>query len=198
MTSKGLFIVIDGIDGCGSTTHSVLLFNYLKDRMFKVKLTKEPTNSMIGVILRKMLRFDNIPPEVDALLFSADRQLHSKEIQEYLDDGYITICDRYIDSTIAYQSSQGLPEEWLLELNKFVINPDLTIILDIEPEESLQRKNLENPEKFENIEFLKKVRQKFLKRADKKGYIKIYSRINKDDVQTVIRVFVDKKINNGM
>lgn len=198
MLNKGLFIVIDGIDGCGSTTHSILLFDYLKSRMFKVKLTKEPTNSMIGVITRKMLRFNEIPPIIDALLFSADRQLHSVEISKDLEKGYIVICDRYLESTIAYQSSQGLDEKWLLSLNKSIVQPDITFILDIEPKIALIRKELTNPEKFENVEFLEKVRQKFIERIHKNKYIKIYSDKNKENIQSDIRIYVDIKLNNRM
>jgi len=197
MLKKGLFIVIDGIDGCGSTTHCKLLSDYLKERKFKVKLTKEPTDSMIGILSRRMLRGKNLSPLIDALLFSADRQQHTKEIQKHLNDGYVVICDRYLESTIAYQSSQGLSIDWLLELNKDVIKPNLTFILDIDPKLALARKHLDNPEKFEKVEFLTKVRQVYIDRKNKNNYLLLNSNRNIVDVQTTIRIYVDLKINNN-
>lgn len=196
MDKSGLFIVIDGIDGCGSTTHCKLLAEYLEHKDFQVELTSEPTSNAIGRLIRQnILRWKKDIPKVDALLFTADRYLHNNRIKQCLQDGLIVICDRYLESTIAYQSSQGLPTEWLLELNKFIIQPDLTFILDIEPELALKRKQLDNPEKFENVKFLKKVRQKYIERVQNKGYIRVYSRRSKEVVQTAIRIYVDKKIS---
>jgi dTMP kinase len=173
LTHKSYFIVIDGIDGSGTTTHSQLLTGFLKHKGFKVHLTHEPSKSEIGQLLREYLKNKEIPPTTDALLFAADRDLHyHTEIKKKLDEGYIVISDRYIESSIIYQSVQSdkITVEWIKELNKFVSQADLTIVLDIEPKMALARKTEEDLEKFEDTTFLDKVRDLYLSRAKLEGY----------------------------
>ena len=168
-----IFIVLDGGDGSGTTTHSHLLKGFLESKDFKVYLTQEPSNSKIGILLREFLKDKNIPPTTDALLFAADRDLHyNNEIKKKIDEGYIVISDRYIESSIIYQSIQSkeISVEWVKEINKFVAKPDITIILDVEPNIALARKTETVLEKFENIEFQKKVRKLYLKRAKQENY----------------------------
>ncbi len=198
---KAFFIVLEGIDGSGTTTHTKLLGEFLKKKGFKVHLTREPSSSMIGKLLKEALLDDTIPPETDALLFAADRTLHYKmEIKKKLDESFIVISDRYLESSIVYQSSQSndVSVDWIEDINKFVGYPDITIILDLPPEISLERKRAhlettgENSEKFETIEFLKRVRKKFLNRAKKKNYIVINSEEKIDRVQEEIQNYVKK------
>ena len=90
MTQKAFFIVLDGGDGSGTSTHSQLLTGFLKHKGFKVHLTQEPSKSEIGKLLRKFLKDKEIPPTTDALLFAADRDLHyHNEIKKKL---YINLC----------------------------------------------------------------------------------------------------------
>ena len=192
------FIVIDGIDGCGSSTHSLLLAGFLKNQGFKVHLTHEPSNSEIGILLRKFLRDKTIPPTTDALLFAADRDLHyHNEIKTKLDAGFIVISDRYIESSIIYQSVQmeEITVEWIKELNKFVGIPLLTIILDIDPKISLARKNEKDAEKFEYFDFLEKVRTLYLERAKTENYVIINSNDIIEIVQDKIQKVVLRKLN---
>jgi len=198
------FIVLEGIDGSGTTTHSRLLTNFLEEKGFKVHLTKEPSSSIIGELLKKILLDKNIPPETDALLFAADRLYHYKnEIKRKIDDNFIVISDRYLESSIAYQSSQSneITIEWIENINKFIGIPDITIILDLPTEISLERKlaNLKsmgkNQEKFEDIEFLVKARNKFIKRAKEKGYKIINSEKSIELVQNEIRDYIKSKLD---
>jgi dTMP kinase len=84
----------------------------------------------------------------------------------------IVVTDRYFESSIAYQKAEGLDEKWIISINRNVIEPDLTIILDIDPDLSLKRKSMD-PDRFENVAFLSKVRNNFLERAKMKGYLVI-------------------------
>ena len=121
-----LFIVLDGIDGSGTTTHSRLLAGFLSLKGLKVHLTHEPSNSEIGKLLRNFLKDDKIPPSTDALLFAADRDLHYRnEIKMKLEEGYIVISDRYIESSIIYQSCQSekITIEWVKSLISLQVNP---------------------------------------------------------------------------
>ena len=173
MNKKSFFLVLDGIDGSGTTTHSKMLVSYLEMLGLKVHLTHEPSKNEIGLLLRQYLKNNEIPPSTDALLFAADRDLHyKKEIKPKLDQGYIVISDRYIESSIIYQSVQTdeISIEWIKQINKFAGSPDLTIILDIDPKISLARKTQGILEKFEETNFLDKVRTLYLDRAKEEGY----------------------------
>ena len=191
MTQESYFIVIDGIDGSGTTTHSHLLTGFLEHKGYKIFLTQEPSKSDIGKLIREFLKNEEIPATTDALLFAADRDLHyHNEIKEKLDEGYIVISDRYIESSIIYQSLQSdkISVEWIKQLNKFVGLPNLTIIIDINSKVALERKNKEDLEKFEDTSFLDKVRNLYLTRAKQEGYEVVSS----DDIIE----FVQEKIQN--
>lgn len=193
LIQKSFFIVIDGIDGSGTTTHSLLLAGFLESEKLKVHLTQEPSKNEIGILLRKFLRDNNIPPTTDALLFAADRDLHyHKEIKQKLDEGYIVISDRYLESSIIYQSLQSseISVKWVEEINKYVGQPNLTIILDIDPRISLARKTEENLEKFEDTPFLDKVRDLYLSRAKELGYYIV----NSDDIIELVQEKIQKII----
>ncbi len=197
------FIVLEGIDGSGTTTHSQLLLKFLVEKGLNVYLTQEPSSSIIGDLLKKILLDENIPPETDALLFAADRLIHYKnEIVKKLEDGYIVISDRYLESSIVYQSSQTdeISIDWIENINKFVGMPDITIILDLHPEVSLKRKLShlksigKNKEKFENQDFLVKARSRFLERAKEKGYKIINSENSIESVQKEIQNYIKSQL----
>ncbi len=189
--------MLDGIDGSGTTTHCNLLKGFLETKGFKVFLTQEPSNSEIGLLVRKFLKNNKIPPITDALLFAADRNLHYHgEIKEKLNEGYIVISDRYIESSIIYQSVQSelISIKWVKNINKFVGMPDLTIILDIDPKISLARKTQQDLEKFEDTSFLDKVRAIYLKRAKKEHYYIVDSNDIIEFVQDRIQQIVLQKL----
>lgn len=194
-----MFVVLDGGDGAGTTTHSHLLKGFLESKGFKVHLTQEPSNSKIGTLLRDFLKNKEIPPTTDALLFAADRDLHyHNEIQNKLQEGYIVISDRYLESSIVYQSIQSdiISIEWIKQINKFIELPDITIILDIDPNIALARKNNEDLEKFEDSSFLNKVRNLYLKRAKEENYHIISSDDIIEIVQDNIQKIVIDKLKN--
>ncbi|MHA1675343.1 MAG: dTMP kinase [Promethearchaeota archaeon] len=174
----GLFLTIEGIDGCGKTTLSRSLAKYLKKHKIPVYLTAEPSKGVIGQLIRQNLQQEEVPAAVDALLFAADRIDHgSREILPWLQKGYIVITDRYRDSSLAYQSvqgkSQGLTLDWVAQLNKFSTSPDRIYLLDLDAETSLNRRLQENAqqndsklEKFEKLPFQREIRQVFLELAN--------------------------------
>ncbi len=193
MTQKSYFIALEGIDGCGTSTHSHLLKGFLESKGLKVHLTMEPSESDIGRLVRKYLKDKDVPPTTDALLFASDRDLHYKnEIKNKLEEGYIVISDRYLESSIVYQSVQSdkISVDWVKEINKFVGLPDITIILDIDPKIALARKEDEDLEKFEDTNFLDKVRDLYLTRAKQEGYTIISS----DDIIEFVQEKIQKII----
>jgi dTMP kinase len=190
--ARGIFIAIEGIDGSGTTTHSKRLAEWIELQNIPVLLTHEPTDSEIGKLIRHVLRDKNIPPATDALLFAADRVDHTQhQIIPALNKGFVVISDRYVESSIAYQSSSGLDLDWVAQINRFAIIPDLTLLLDLPPSIGLGRKRKQGyREKFEYVSFLKKVRQVFLNRSQEKSFTIINAGSSIQEVQSQIRKFV--------
>jgi dTMP kinase len=144
----GVFITFEGPEGSGKSTQARLLYERLQAEGYPVILTREPGGTRIGEMIRRILvdlRHTEMAPTTETLLFSAARaQLVSELIRPYLNTGGIVLCDRYADSTFAYQG-YGLGRD-LDELQAITavatggLMPDLTFYLDIEVEEGLRRK----------------------------------------------------------
>ncbi len=128
---QGSFIVIEGPDGAGTTTHSRLLAERLEQSGKKILRTSEPSDGPIGLSIREYLHGGNrLPPSALQLLFSADRAWHVETVIEpALREGTTVICDRYIASTIVYGALQGISKEWLQNLNSKYIQPDCQLLL---------------------------------------------------------------------
>ncbi|MAH43022.1 dTMP kinase [archaeon] len=157
---NGKFIIIEGIDGSGKSTQCKLIADFLTKQGYEVTLTKEPTDFETGKFIRQVLRGEKgqLPPLEFQKLYVKDREEHLEKIVEpALSKGKIVISDRYFFSTIAY-GSIDLPVEDLEQLNSHFRIPDMTIMLDIPIEESLNRiNNVRNIEFFENENKLAKV-----------------------------------------
>jgi len=167
-----VFIAVEGIDGSGKTT----VIAEVAKALPRVYVTREPSGGPIGRLLKEWaLRGGTADPHVDALLFAADRVEHYKrEIEPRLREGYIVITERYVESSIAYQGAAGVPIEYILYINSVVPRPHLTIILDVDPAEAVRRiKARGRLEKFEDVEFLRRVREIYLARARAEGYLVI-------------------------
>lgn len=166
---KGKFIVIDGIDGCGKSTQVNAIAHYLKEKNIPYYTTAEPSIGKYGLLFRENLKNKNVNAIEDALIIALDRYKHCmNEIIPKINQGITVICDRYIDSSIAYQTVQGkeegISEGWVKTLNRYIIKPDLVIILDVPIEIALKRIEGRNgiKEKFEKKEMLIEIRKKFL------------------------------------
>jgi len=160
--SKGAFIVLDGLDGCGKTLQSKALRDELKARGFDVAYTAEPSNNTVGKFIQSILLTEKIPAEVEALLFAADRHEHlKKEILPNLEAGKVVICDRYLYSSLAYQGAQGVDVNWIRTINSFVVKPDIAFYLDVPPDVGLNRIKRKRTV-LERIDLQVKVREKYL------------------------------------
>lgn len=141
----GKFIVIEGIDGAGTTTQARLLCEWIVSRGGDCLLTSEPTRGPVGVLLRQILSGAVPAPDNDvmALLFAADRIDHlDREIQPALAKGSHVVSDRYYHSSFTYQSLQG-DLEWIRELNSRARAPDVTYILDLPADLAARRRRQE-------------------------------------------------------
>ncbi len=194
---QGKFIVLDGIDGSGTTTHTEKLAEWLVGEGVSVLLTQEPTNRRIGSFIQEIIKNSETSGAVDALLFAADRLDHfEKVILPALNAGKIVISDRYIEASIAYQTAAGVRTAWVKTVNQFVEKPDLTIILDIDPEIGLERK-VKIEDKFETVPFLQKVRQIYLERAKTQQYPVIKTNRATSQVQEDLRKLVRAILGEG-
>lgn len=165
-----MFIVIEGLDGSGKTTQIEMLRDRLQGRGEACYLTAEPTELPTGRFIRSILRKEiTADPKTVAALYAADRIEHIFHPEEgmlrKLADGYHVISSRYYFSSLAYQS-EFAPPGWVASLNmlaKQTLPADLTIFLDLEPEQSMERISArgETPELFETLEKLTDVRQNF-------------------------------------
>jgi dTMP kinase len=178
--AKGTFITFEGIDGSGKTTVAKRVVEALKQKGYDALYTCEPTGSEMGAALKSGYEKD-VNPFMELFLFLADRAAHTKEISKWVDEGKIVICDRYADSTYAYQAimledelkGAGIePLDWLKKISApFIIRPDLTLLFQIEPSVALRRIRRKGT-KFEKEKFLKNVQG-------------VYEKIAKDDSRFV-------------
>lgn len=138
---NGIFITLEGIDGCGKSTLSTNVAAALKAQNLPVLLTKEPGGSTLGIALRQMLNYQPEPLEAvsEFLLFAADRAEHFRKVViPALEQGNIVISDRCADSSLAYQGyARGVDTNFIAQVNAVAmagIAPTMTIFIDIEPE----------------------------------------------------------------
>lgn len=158
---RGYLIVLEGIDGSGTTTQASLLFEALRKRRLPAHLTREPSDGPIGKLLREFLagRHEPVSATTMALLFAADRADHlSREVEPQLARGAIVVSDRWYHSSLAYQGTEE-DREWIITLNARARRPDLTIVLDVEPEVAAARREAEGrPEEiYDRIETQRRV-----------------------------------------
>lgn len=180
-SGRGLFITFEGLDGCGKTTQLARLSDTLTARGLKVLATREPGGSAIGERIRSILldsRTAGLSPLAEVALMFADRTQHIQEIIEpALRAGKIVLCDRYTDSTEAYQGhGRELGSELVLSLHRQLCHdlwPDLTLLLDSDLDASVSRARSRNEKsdsaegrfENENAAFFRRVHQGFDKIA---------------------------------
>ena len=198
----GLFVTFEGIDGCGKTTQVTALRDSLEAKGAKVIVIREPGATFIGEKIRSIL-LDNansgMSSETEVLLYEAARaQIVSEVIRPALLAGKVVICDRFYDSSVAYQGyARGLPLESIDSLNQFAtggLEPDLTFLLDLPAEAAMERMNVREGShdrlEIEGLGFMEKVRAGYLELAGK------HARIIKLDAMspaTVLAEYIDRK-----
>lgn len=175
---KGLLISFEGLDQSGKQTQAEWLRDRLTAAGRKVRLLSFPDyTTHIGKEIGQALRADadaarNYGPDVMQLLYIANRYEWKPEIERERAAGTILICDRYLASSVAYGSAFGLDENWLLEVQKYLPQPDITFLLDIPPEVSARRKT-EDRDKYErDLALLGRVRQCYLRLAES-GWVRL-------------------------
>lgn len=165
----GCFIALEGLDGSGTTTQRSLLARALREGGHDVVETWEPTDGPIGALLRRFLSgAASLDPATVALLFAADRVEHQRTtIQPSLTSGAVVVSDRYLLSSLAYQSLD-LPLDWVATVNRWATPPDVTVFLDVPPEVCFARLAARGQpaEHYERLDRLEAVAQAYRRARD--------------------------------
>ena len=203
-----MFITFEGIDGSGKSTQANFLKNQLQNDGYDVILLREPGGTIISEKIRDLVlnhRTSSVSPLTEALLIASSRyQLVNEIILPALKKNTIVICDRYIDSTIAYQGyGRGINISWLNEINKYSLmhaNPELTYLFDLKVEDSMLRIKNKNKDRIEleGKDFLSKVRNGYLKLAkNSKRFILLNAMDSPEKLKNkVYNYYLNKKNEN--
>ena len=202
---RGIFISFEGIDGSGKSTQIELAKKYLHKNKKKVLFTREPGGTFEAELIRKLILSKNKKIEFDnkteiLLLLAARYEHYKKLIEPAIKNGKIIICDRYIDSTLAYQCSENNKlKEFYYQISKPLINnfkPDLTILLDISPIKALERINeRKNKNRYDkkNLSFFSNVRKNYNELAKNNSRIQ---KLNALDDKYILAEKIKKLIIN--
>ncbi len=207
MPTRGSFITLEGPDGSGKTTQLHLLVQWLKELGHAPVVTREPGGTVIGEEVRALLHDcarTEMAPTAEILLYSASRaQLVAQIIRPALRQGKLVLCDRYFDSTYAYQGyGRGLSLADLRTITTFAtggLTPDLTLYLDVTPEMGLQRRSQSgealNRLDREALDFHRRVREGYLKLASMAERWRIIDATGAvPEVQAELRVMLEEHL----
>lgn len=180
---RGFFITFEGTEGCGKSTQAGMLYAYLRRKGRKTVFVREPGSTAIGEKIRRVLldrKNGNMSRECELLLYMAARaQIVQEKIRPKLEEGYIVICDRYLDSTRAYQGyGLGMDQRIIEEIGRFVTpgaTPDLTILLDIPAGRGLRHRELKKDRiESRDLVYHRRVRRGYLRiAAAEPGRVKV-------------------------
>ncbi|MDB2499475.1 MAG: dTMP kinase [Opitutales bacterium] len=207
----GLFITFEGSEGTGKTTQIQRLTSRLESNNRKVIISREPGGTPLGEDIRHLLKHadsgQNMVPRAELLLFAASRAQHVDElIKPNLEQGNVVICDRFLDSTTVYQGiARAIDGDTVEAINQIAIAstlPDITVLIDLDPEEGFRRiqsRNTEPPDRMEqeHMDFYKAVRQGYLDLAAQNSdrFLVIDGQQPIDEVEQAIWNGIKERIN---
>jgi dTMP kinase len=174
MTTRGKFITLEGIDGAGKSSHVEHLLARVRSTGHDVQATREPGGTPFGLKLRELVLYQRTDAMPEALVMFADRSAHIVDVIEpALSAGTWIVCDRFTDSTYAYQcGGRGISRELVGALERIVhpeLQPDATFLFDLDPSIAYERQRAQSrePDKFERekADFFRNVRDAYLQRA---------------------------------
>ena len=180
----GYLIVFEGLDQSGKQTQAELLRDRLKDDGRKARLVSFPDyGTTIGEEIARALQGEReYGADVMQLLYIANRYERKPDLQRWLDGGLVLVCDRYVASSIAYGEAQGLDPLWLMDAQKFLPAPSLTIMLDIAPETAVQRKAVDRDRYERDLAMQARVRDSYRRQAAEQHWVRLDGERSKDDI----------------
>ena len=180
----GHLVVFEGLDQSGKQTQAELLRDRLKAEGHKSRLVSFPDyGTSIGEEIARALQGEReYGPDVMQLLYIANRYERKPDLHRWLDGGLVLVCDRYVASSIAYGEAQGLDPAWLTEIQKFLPQPDVTVMLDIEPETAVHRKSVDRDRYERDLAMQQRVRESYQRQAAAGQWITLNGERAKSDI----------------
>jgi len=180
----GHLVVFEGLDQSGKQTQAELLRDRLKAEGHKSRLVSFPDyGTSIGEEIARALQGEReYGPDVMQLLYIANRYERKPDLHRWLDGGLVLVCDRYVASSIAYGEAQGLDPAWLTEIQKFLPQPDVTVMLDIEPETAVHRKSVDRDRYERDLAMQERVRESYQRQAAAGQWITLNGERAKSDI----------------
>ncbi|MDH4397323.1 MAG: dTMP kinase [Actinomycetota bacterium] len=193
-----MFITFEGIDGVGKSTQLDLLQQWLEGRGREVIRTLEPGGTELGKEIRHLLlhRKGDVAARAEALLYAADRAHHvATKIRPALAEGKVVLSDRYFDSSVAYQgAARELDVDEVRNISLWAVDnliPDLTVLLDLDAEAAIQRRNKTGTEpdrlEREKVDFFVRARAQYLELAKEPRFLVVDATLSIDEIQQQIR-----------
>ena len=191
---KGVFICIEGLDGSGKTTHTKRLIRNLQNQGIDAVYTTEPSRGELGTFIRSSVLEGKTraPRVVEAVLFAVDRVEHiEKDVKPALKEGKVVVSDRCVYSSLAYQGAAGLDIEWIEEINRLALPPDLTVYIDVPPEVVVKRIRRKKSV-METLETQRKVQQVYLRYVNNGKMVPINGDKRKKEVeQSILQLILE-------
>ena len=192
----GHLIAFEGLDQSGKQTQAERLRDHLKQQGHKSRVVSFPDYATsIGEELARALQGErDYGPEVMQLLYIANRYERKPDLQRWLDGGLILVCDRYMASSVAYGEAADLDPAWLIDAQKFLPLPALTILLDIAPETAAGRKTVDRDRFERDLVMLARVRESYRRQASAGGWAVIDGEQTKDTVAAEVLNAVTRRL----
>lgn len=183
---EGLLIAFEGLDQSGKQTQAELLRDRLKQAGRKARLVSFPDyGTSIGEEIARALAGEReYGPDVMQLLYVANRYERKDDLKRWLDGGLILVCDRYMSSSVAYGEAFGLDPAWLIDMQKYLPPPALTIMLDITPDTAVQRKAVDRDRYERDLVLLARVRESYLRQAAEQNWLVLDGVRSKEAIAT--------------
>ena len=192
-----MLIAIEGLDQSGKATQAQRLRDQLRDGGIRARLVSFPDyGTAIGEEIARALQGEREhSPEVMQLLYVANRYERRDDLERWLSGGLVVVCDRYTASSVAYGEAQGLDPDWLDQAQRFLPAAELTILLDVAPRLSAERKTVGRDRYERDLALLDRVRESYLRQAEQPGWIRVDGERGKAEVSQEIAVLVGEKLD---
>jgi dTMP kinase len=193
---RGFLIAFEGLDQSGKQTQAERLQAFVESSGRSSRLLSFPAyETAIGKEIEQALHGGHeYVPDVLQLLYIANRYERKPLIEEWLAAGTIVVCDRYLASSVAYGEAQGLDPLWLTDVQRFLPQPALTILLDIAPETAARRKAANRDRYERDLALLSRVRQSYLRQFEQNGWLRIDGERPKDVVADAVVKAVESRL----
>ena len=193
---EGLLIAFEGLDQSGKQTQAELLRDRLKQAGRKARLVSFPDygTSIGDEIARALAGEREYGPDVMQLLYVANRYERKDDLKRWLDGGLILVCDRYMSSSVAYGEAFGLDPAWLIDMQKYLPPPALTIMLDITPDTAVQRKAVDRDRYERDLALLARVRESYHRQAAEQNWLVLDGARPKEAIATDVTSAVASRL----